>query len=366
MPAHGSRRIFTHDSTESSGSDGNLFNWAGLSAAQKTALGGATDGPTVLAYLRGDASNEERNGGTFRDRSTTVLGDIDHSSPVYVDTNPDGDPNTNDGSRTVYVGANDGMLHAFDADTGVEQFAYVPLGVDFSKLKTLSDPEYVHHYSVDGELAVSTRIQTPGKNILVGLMGRGSKSVYALDVSDPTTFGTSNVLWEFTDPDLGNALGEPIITKLNNGETGVIFGNGYNSATGRSVLFVLNIETGAVIKKFDTGAGDTGPNDNGMATPRGWDANRSGTFDFLYAGDLLGNVWKFDLNAASTASWAIGVGGSPLFVATDAGGARQPITGGIAIGLHPITFQRWIFFGTGRYMTSGDPQTAACRVGRGA
>ncbi len=349
IPAPAARKIFTYN-----GSNGSTFTWAGLTVAQQTALGGAVIGPDVLNYLRGDGSKELRNAGTFRDRST-VLGDIDHSSPVYVDTNPDGDPNTNDGVKTVYAGSNDGMLHAFNADTGVEQFAYVPGGVDFNKLRTLSDPDYAHSYSVDGEIAVSTRSQTPGKNILVGLMGRGGKTVYALDVSDPTTFGASNVKWEFTDPDFGNALGEPIITKLNNGKTGVIIGNGYNSTSGHSVLYVLDIQTGAVIKKFDTGAGDTGPNDNGLASPRGWDANRSGTFDYIYAGDLLGNVWKFNINANNEASWAISFSGAPFFVAKDAGGTREPITGGMSIGLNPVTYQRWIFFGSGRYLTSGDP-----------
>lgn len=356
IPAAAARKIYTYN-----GSSGSVFNWAGLSAAQQTALGGATVGPDVLDYLRGDDSKETKKnvpGATFRDR-TTVLGDIDHSSPVYVDIDPDGNPATNDGSKTVYAGANDGMLHAFDAATGVEQFAYVPGGIDFAKLKTLTSVDYPHSYFVDGEIVVSNRQQTPGKNILVGLLGRGGKTVYALDVSDPSTFNASRVLWEFSDPDLGNALGEPIITKLNNGKTGVIIGNGYNSVNERAVLFILDIQTGAVIKKFDTLAGNAAGASNGMAAPRGWDANRSGTLDFLYAGDLLGNVWKMDIQSSSTLSWTFSVtsGGNPapIFVAKDTLGNRQPITGGMAIGLNPVTFERWIFFGTGRYLTNGDP-----------
>jgi type IV pilus assembly protein PilY1 len=346
IPTAASRNIFTFN-----GTSGSTFTWAGLTGAQRTALGSSA----VLDYLRGSAANEVKNGGTYRDR-TTVLGDIDHSSPVYVDTDPDGNPSTNDGHRTVYAGANDGMLHAFDAATGVEEFAYVPASISFGQLAGMTAVDYPHNYFVDGEIAVSTRKQTPGKNILVGLLGRGGKSIYALDVSDPTNFTASDVLWEFSDPDLGNALGEPIITKLNNGKTGVIFGNGYNSNSGHSVLFILDIEDGSIIKKFDTGAGDTGANPNGLASPRGWDANRSGTFDFIYAGDLLGNVWKFNINdTTSTGNWAIALAGSPLFVARNSGGTRQPITAGMSIGLNPNTFQRWIFFGTGRYLTSGDP-----------
>jgi type IV pilus assembly protein PilY1 len=363
VPAHGSRNILFNLSSSGAG-QGRFLTWDNLTPTQQAALGGGSTGQFILDYLRGDGSKEQRNpSGTLRDRTqiadtstANVLGDIVHSSPVFVDTDPDGNPATDDGTKTVYVGANDGMLHAFDAENGVERFAFIPASVSFSDLQTLADPDYAHKYFVDGEIVVSNRQQTPGRNILVGLMGRGGKSVYALDVSNPDSFGEGDVLWEFTDPDLGNAVGEPIITKLNNGRTAVIFGNGYNSDNGNSVLFVVDIIDGTLIRKFDTGVGG----DNGMAAPRGWDANRSGTFDFLYAGDLLGNVWKIDISASSSATWGFSVlnGGNPapIIQARDSGGNVQPITAGLAIGLNPSTFARWIFFGTGRYLTSGDPQ----------
>jgi type IV pilus assembly protein PilY1 len=341
IPSHAGRSIYAWD-----GTGGTAFSWAALTPAQQAAFGAVE----IFDYVRGDDSNEQRNGGTLRDR-TTKLGDVVHSSPVY-------EPDTG----TLYFGANDGMLHAVDALTGAERFAYVPGGVDYSELATLADRDYAHKFFVDGELAISTVLQTPGKRILVGLLGRGgragSPTVYALDVTDPTSFNASDVLWEFQDPDLVNALGRPLITKLNNGETGVIIGNGYNSSTDRSALFVLNVETGALLSKIDTGQGSAAT-PNGMATPKGWDYDRNGTVDLVYAGDLLGNVWRFNLSSNDPNVWDDAGSRFVLHVARDAGGNRQPITGAMSIGLHPLTFERWVFFGTGRYLSATDPPSKA-------
>ncbi|PJA42586.1 MAG: pilus assembly protein, partial [Lysobacterales bacterium CG_4_9_14_3_um_filter_62_6] len=241
IPAFGSRNILTWD-----GSAGAGFP----TVAQTLALTAP-----VAAYLAGERTGE----GTIYRTRANLLGDIVHSSPVYVKD-----------SDTVYVGANDGMLHAFNASTGREQFAYVPGGINLAALKTLSNPAYAHRYFVDGELVVSTKQQTPDKNILVGLLGAGGKSVYALDVTSPVTMTPSKVLWEFSDPDLGNALGKPVVVELNNGKTGVMFGNGYNSALEHSVLFILDIQTGALIKKLDTQKGSAELS-NGMAAANGWD-----------------------------------------------------------------------------------------------
>jgi type IV pilus assembly protein PilY1 len=314
-------------------------------------------GAGPAAYIAGNRTGE---GTTYRTRST-LLGDIVDSSPVFVDQG------TN--KRTVYVGANDGMLHAFDADSGVEKFAYVPIGQDFTALKTLSAKTYSHKFFVDGELAVSTDAQTPGKRILVGLLGRGGKSIYGIDVTDPDNPG---ILWErqSTDvgfADMGNALGKPVIAALNTGVTGVIVGNGYNSTNEHSTLLVLDILTGALIADLDSGQGaaaKVGPPavaaiPNGMATPRGWDDDRSGTVDTLYAGDLLGNVWKFDVSNNLPSKWASAFTSSgkpsPFFIAMDAASKPQPITGGLSVGLDPLTFSRWVFVGTGRYLSLTDP-----------
>ncbi|MBS0193217.1 MAG: pilus assembly protein [Proteobacteria bacterium] len=335
-------------------------------AGQVSTLGGgnAAQGTLVANYILGDQSQEILQGGTFRNR-TSVLGDFVDSSPAYVAGNGTTIPDM------VYAGSNDGMMHAFNAGTGAEMFDYVPSGINFTNLATLTDPHYQHSYFVDGSIVVSTKAQTKntadptGKNILVGVLGRGGNTVYALDVSDPANFDQSKVLWEYTAPGLGNSLGTPVITRLNqtdvNGDfvTGVVIGNGPNSANGHSEVFVLNIRTGALIRELDTGVGNTGLNPNGMSTPKGWDADRNGTIDTLYAGDLLGNVWEIDVSDSNPANWisvfTSGATWQPLYTAKDSTGKPQPITSGFTIGLNPSDFSRWIFFGTGRYLTSTDP-----------
>lgn len=326
----------------------NILTWNGTAGATFPTPAQTTLLTAPIAdYIRGVRTGE---GTTYRTRAT-LLGDIIDSSPVYVEQGT---------TKTVYVGANDGMLHAFDATTGAELFAYVPASLDFTALKTLSNPAYSHRFFVDGELAVSNTTQTPGKRILVGLLGRGGKAVYALDVTNPAS---PTVLWEKSSADLGmadfgNALGKPVIAQLNTGATGVIIGNGYNGSNDHSSLFVLDITTGALIKELDTGTGSSvAP--NGMASPKGWDADRSGTVDLVYAGDLLGNVWEFDVSGSNPSQWGSVFGKTgtvlnPFFIAKDPGNVVQPITGGITIGLDPTTFNRWIFFGTGRYLTLSD------------
>jgi type IV pilus assembly protein PilY1 len=132
------------------------------------------------------------------------------------------------------VGANDGMLHAFDAKTGEEQFAYIPSSV-LPRLKALASPGFdtSHQYFVDGDVSVTSQSQTPGKNVLVAALGRGGKGLFALDVTSPGSFKGQDVLWEQlsdADADLGYMLGRPMVAKMQNGGWAVIVGNGYNSA----------------------------------------------------------------------------------------------------------------------------------------
>lgn len=340
IPAWDARKIFTH-----SGSVGATFP----TAAQLTTLeAGLGTGLELANYLKGDTSNERQNAGVFRDR-LHLLGDIIHSSPVYVKD-----------SNTIFVGANDGMLHAFDGTSGVEQFAYIPAGLNFTKLAELGDPDYPHHYFADGPITVSSKSQTPNKNILVASLGRGGKGLYALDVTTPGSFAVGDVEWDISgDPDMGHVLGEPFITRLNGGEgTGVIVANGFNSANDRAVLLVVDIDDGSIIKRIDAGSATS----NGLFGPRGWDNDGNGTVDYVYASDLQGNVWKFDLSG-NTGQWDVaykqGSTPLPLFVATDAAGNRQAITGGISIAIDPKTYKQWVFFGTGRYLTSTDPADLA-------
>lgn len=333
IPVPASRKVFTYSGNAAT--PGTTFP----TAAQTTAL--TAD---VVDYLKGDRSKEASNGGTLRNR-VNLLGDIINSSPVYVK----GDSAA---IETVYVGANDGMLHAFNAATGEERFAYVPSGVNLTKLKEFSAPGYPHHFFVDGPIVVSTKAQTPNKNILVGTLGRGGKGLYALDVTVPTTFSATKVLWDNNGASLANmgyVLGKPFIAQLNNGKTGLIVPNGINSTSEKAVLFVFDLTTGEKIAEIDTGAGSAASS-NGLSTPRGWDADGNGTVDTVYAGDLLGNVWKFDLSATNEKSWS--VGSKPFYAPT--AGISQPITGGISLGIDPATYKLWVFFGTGRMLTKDD------------
>ena len=297
-------------------------------------------------YIKGDQTKEGGYAPRLRER-VSLLGDIIGSSPAYVeDTN------------TIYVGANDGMLHAFNAKDGKEVFAYIPNIINWGWLSTLSRGDYAHRYFVDGPIVVSNKTLTPGKNVLVGTLGRGGKGLYSLDVTNPGSFGAGNVKWERAetpDSNMGLVVGKPIIAKVRNGtpKPAVVIGNGVNSANERAVLIVMDLETGAVIREIDTGAGSaTLP--NALSTPTGVYSIDGKTLAYVYAGDLLGNVWKFDLTSNTPGAWSV----SKLFTATNAGGDAQPITSGIAVALEPSTNKRWIFFGTGRYMTVEDADPA--------
>lgn len=345
IPAHDSRRIYTRSDQNGNGIE---FRWNALTDAQKTALGSED----VLLYLRGDRSKERSQpGGVYRTRPG-LLGDIVNSSPAYSAD-----------SNTLFIGANDGMLHAFDASTGVEKFAYIP-GSLIGALKTLSEPHYNHRYFVDGEIAVSAKTQTKDKNYLVAALGRGGKGVFGLDVTNPGSFSGNNVLWEIgaADNDMGLVLGKIVIAKANNGKWVAIFGNGYNSANERAVLYVVELDSGKTVK-IDTKAGSSGSS-NGLGSPAILDMDRDGTADYVYAGDLLGNLWKFDLTGKSSTGWKVAFGSeaspAPLFVAKDASGASQPITGQPAAVVNdvngdPNRGKRFVLFGTGRYLAAGDP-----------
>lgn len=348
----------------------NIYTWNGTAA---TAFSGSTIASLVgsidlLNYIRGDTSEEEGNGGAFRTRSSR-LGDIVNSSPVFV-----GKPANRGYERyawagassyqafreakaarkqMVYVGANDGMLHAFEAKTGKETFAYIPSEL-LSSLKNLADPKYVHRFYVDGEVQVAdVYVGGAWKSVLFGVTGRGGKSMFAIDVTDPTSLGAGSVMWEFSDASMGNVLSKPTILRLNNGKWVVAVGNGYNSSGDKAQLLLVDIETGTLTKAIDTGVGGS----NGLAGVGSLDSNFDGNADYLYAGDILGNLWKFDASSSSSGSWKVGYSKSPLFSAVNASGQIQPITATPTLGIHPGTFEPWVFFGTGKYISSGDPST---------
>lgn len=345
------RKVFS-----STGTAGTVFP-SGATTAQLTALTrtGVAEYPVTgannAAYIAGTRTLELNNGGTLRNRNH-LFGDVISSSPAYVKD-----------TETIYVGANDGMLHALNARTGAELFAFIPNGINWTNLGLLSRPDYAHRFFVDGPIVVSDRTQTPSQNVLVGGLGKGGKGLYALDVTAPGTFSERSFKWEAggTSANMGLVQSKPIIAKLNNGTMAVIVANGVNSTNGHAVLMIYNLQTGALIKEIDTGAGSAvqdDPNSNGLSTTVGWDADGNGTVDSVYAGDLLGNVWKFDLSATTVASWGV-FGRAPLFQAVDSSGNAQPITSGLSVAMHPKTYKTWVMFGTGRLMTSGDMKNKA-------
>ena len=310
----------------------------------------------------------------FRDKASK-LGDIVHSDPIYVGApsallNDSGYQSfkNNNASRTpmVYVGANDGMLHGFHAGTGQEVLGFVPHTL-VKKLHHLADPDYTHKYYVNGSITVGDVCTgSPScnwKSLLVGGLRAGGKGIYALNVTDPSLFSESqagNIFqWEFNsenDSDMGFSFGRPLIVKLSTGQWAVITANGYDSTNGKAVLFILDARTGEPIAgggKINTGADGA----NGLSSPTAVDIDQDGDVDYVYAGDLKGNMWKFDLSSTNTSQWRVAYrsGGNsiPLFVA----GNNKPITAAPQVGRHPTESGFIVYFGTGQYMEESDNQT---------
>ena len=372
---------------------GTPFEWGNLASAQQTQLGAQT----VLNYLRGDTSLEKRNGGSYRNRSE-LLGDITDSNPIYVGS-PTGP--YNDASYAsfeaanrscsqvpvptpcrppiIYVGANDGMLHAIDTATGNELFAYVPNAV-FGNLSSLSAPLYnqAHKFFVDGSPTAGDALLGDGywHTLLVGGEGAGGNTMFALDVTAPQNITSestlaSKVLWEFSDSDMGLSYSQPAIARINanpvvdagSGLTvpgfAVFFGNGYNSPSGHAILYAVHPKTGAIIAKIDlcskvAGACSTSLPDglSGVVA-----ANANGLLgapvDMIYAGDLQGNLWAINVTDPNPVNWTVRV----LFKATDASNNPQPITSTPSVTLNPnfpTNPGLMVFFGTGQLLNTND------------
>ena len=329
--------------TMSGAGAGIPFTWANVSATL------ASTEP-VLNFLRGDRSGELQQGGTLRQRAS-ALGDIVHSRPYYLSDSTSATP-----APTVFVGANDGMLHAFDAATGAERWAYVP-SMLISKMKNLAVTPYVHDYYVDGYVNVAT-ILSGSKRVLVGVLGAGGKGIYALDITDsnrlaPATeaAAASNALWEITPTtinntastayaNLGYTYANPSIAKVG-GVDAVIVGNGYNNGGDyQAYLYVINANTGALISAIKAGTSGTVGSPNGLSTPVAVDTNNDGNAEIVYAGDLNGTMWKFDLSAASATA---------LLTTSPA----QPITMSPGVAKHP-SGGYMVNFATGAVLTATD------------
>ncbi|MFN3882279.1 MAG: pilus assembly protein [Nitrincola lacisaponensis] len=362
LPLWSNRIIRTHNpSGNNAAARFPLFQYGNLNGTQQAALNSSTN---LVNYIRGNHAHEISNGGTFRNRSS-LLGTMINSQPVFVGA-PDrqlyvnrsfSGANTHVGyantrmNRTpvVYVQSNSGMLHGFNANTGVEVFAFIPNSVILGGLKDIADPEYDHKYLLDGEITVAdVYMGSSGgwRTILVGTQGRGGRSIYALDITDPANI---SFLWERNAtniPALGNNLGSPIIAQISNGEWRVLLGNGPNGANNRAQLIMITLSSGnsnGNVKVIDTNV--TGS--LGMSGIRTWDSNNNGFIDTVYAGDFIGNIYRISDLSANTPTV------NAFFQALDGDGQPQVITAA------PTTRKdeqgaTWVFFGTGQYLHQDD------------
>lgn len=352
-------------SKSGAGGAGTPSQCASLGAADLT---NANMGSNLVNFLRGDQTM------TYYRQRDSMLGDIISASPLFV-----GKPqfkytennyatfasNNVNRQAVVLAAANDGMVHAFDRTTGNELWAYMPSFV-LSKLYVLADFAYStnHTYFVDGS-PQSGDIYVNGawKTIVVGGMNAGGRGYYALDVTNPVS---PKFLWEFSENDLGLTFGNPVITKRADGTWIVAFTSGYNNVNpgdGNGHLYIVNANTGALLDKIDTKLPD-GTNAGNTTTPNGlsklnlWvDDVTNNTAKRFYSGDLVGNLWRFDLDnlvAPNHASLQIAKltspDGTPQSITTKPGLA-QVLYNGFA---YPV-----VLVGTGRYLGTSDASTSS-------
>jgi type IV pilus assembly protein PilY1 len=384
LPAANARSIYIRK-----GNASEHLTWSNLTNEQKGHLNQSDNlGSQRLDWLRGDHRLEQRyTGGQFRnriafergydgqarqDRSEWVLGDIISSDPVYLGADNQHYDQLAAGSGgkssyaayvnykktrapMLYVGANDGMLHAFRVSDGVEQFAVIPNAV-FPNLHLLTNPDYSHRYFVDGSpgagdayLNNSLSDSSGWNSVVVSGLRAGGKSVFAVDATNPADDLPARFMWEFnadeSDNDMGYSYSQPQVVRLNDGNWAAVFGNGYNSSKGGVHLYVVRLSDGVLLKKITALATNS---DNGLSTPTLVDSDGDRIVDMAYAGDLKGNLWKFDLKSGSSSNWSV----SKLFTAVDSSGNTQPIT------VQPTALKGdggiWVFVGTGRLLAKED------------
>ena len=367
-------------------------------------------GDNLLLYLRGQWGHEYDRGSValvdqlYRNRDR-VLGDALESQPAFIGApifsypyNGYTEFKAANASRAgnVFMGTNDGMMHAFAADTGVERWAFIPSMV-IPNLWRLADKQYrdKHTNYVNGS-AITTdictancanafNVSTPGTNpvwktILVAGLNGGGRGFFALDISNPSL---PTLLWEFTtsagigttkDNDLGYTFGQPVITQKTDGTWVVVLTSGYDNGTdspqkvsgsfvanspagsGKGYLYVLNAGTGAIISKIDSGVG-TAAAPSGLAKIAGFNTEPTGNkVSFFYGGDLLGNLWRFDINSSTVATIGTGSAFKLATLFSEAAATNpQPIMTTPQLG--KIGGKRVVFIGTGKYLEIADLST---------
>lgn len=341
---------------------GQLSQYPALTATEQ----GQATSASIINFIRGQTQNEDEGANTYRlyrDRKH-ALGDIVDAAPVYVRKPPFAYSDDNyaqfveqnkDRQSVVYAGGNDGMLHAFNGDTGDELWAYVPTAV-IPQLYKLADKSYAtnHRFYVDGPIVVgdvclsASCSASQWKTILVGGLGKGGRGYYALDVTNPAS---PKLLWEFADTNLGYTFGNALITKVS-GQWVVIVASGYNNTSpgdGKGRLFVLKASDGSKLAEIVTDASVTDPSVSGIAKVNNWvsNTNLDNSTQHVYGGDLDGNVWRFDVVAGTaTKITTIGKGDVPTQPIT-----TKPELAEVKIGGSP---KRVILVGAGKYFGTSD------------
>ena len=413
----------------------------GLQPADTITAALKTQGQNIVNYIRGDRTLEGTTEAKPLRERFSRQGDVVNSE-IWYTGRPSGSYAMGYASfvaaqkaRTpvLYVGGNDGMLHGFSATDGKELIAYVPRGVvggdvrdgKPSGLKDLTDKDYQHRYYVDGSpMTGDIKDGSTWKTMLVGSLGAGGKGYFVLDVTNPAGFGSATaanlVVLDRTRAkgeaapnctlltgtaktacekavaeinDIGNIVAQPgrnpanlqeatQITRLNNGRWAVVMGNGYNSTNERPVLLLQYLDGDKALVRIQatTDTTDSGnANDNGLASPTLVDLDGDGKTDVVYAGDNLGNLWKFDLTSATESNWKVAFGNNkPLFttlgpvaLTSTTRNQVQPITAPpivrandrmmtVGTGANAKTIPvggMMVAFGTGRNVTANDRRT---------
>ncbi len=392
------RNILSYNPVDKKGIDFKVSAWSTLSTAQKAALGTKTaDRQNVMKWVRGEDVTGYRTRIMSDGTTRNLLGDIVNSTPVFAGGASEGHEKLsatyggtlykdyikdtkNTRLNVLYANSNDGMLHAINAnctitdkgDCGKEVFAYVPSMI-YGKLPLVAASTYgkstSHQYLVDGPISIGDAYITRHddstrrwRNILVGTMGAGARGIFVLDVTDPNSFDKSDVLFEITAasmPEIGNVFGRPYIAPID-GRWKIVLGNGYNSGDGLAYLLVIDLEN-----PFDTGltkkiATNTSVN-NGLSAPTLYRETLADPIQFVYAGDRLGNMWKFNLKSGlGSAKPAFGSSPNfnPLFKA-EKNSIVQPITAAPTLGFKDGKVVGgkdavMVYFGTGSYLNDND------------
>ncbi len=395
-----SRNITTNfGNTSTSAVAGMAFRWDSLPTGYITQMTtastntlSATNAQIALNYIRGDWSNENTSTG-LRERGDSLLGPLVNATPWlqpvpsanFLDYQNVGYSDFANSYKTrnklLWASANDGMLHAFNPDSGAEVFAYIPgvlanrlaeiplqrgttartrlNGANFTLDSSEHQPDSTVWAYVDGSpftadvktniVAATTSTAETGtwKTYAFSPLGRGGKALFALDVTDTSALSEGNAnnifKWQFSsddDSDLGYLVNDikknsdtnqpnPVV-RLNNGKYALLINNGYKSTTGKAVLYLLmvdgpNATTGQWSAYSSTNTtnysyvkivADAGTG-NGLSAPTWIDSDLNGTADTVYAGDLKGNMWKFDISSTSPANWKVAY--------QSAAGANRPL-----------------------------------------